>query len=162
MNFIDIIIIGVLLFAIYSGIRDGVVLQVGSIVAIFLGLYLASNFSEDVASIFGIKGQYRATWGFMIVMVASFIGMGIVGFVIRKFLKALGLGLFDSIFGAVLSVCKYALIMSFIFSSINAFNDTYKFMSREQLSKSTLYYPVSDLTNWAVPVWDWTQKKFDI
>lgn len=162
MNILDIIIIGILLFAIYSGFKDGVVLQIGSIVSIFLGLSLASVFSEEVASLCSIGGEYRATWGFLIIMIATFILMGIVGFVIRKFLKALGLGMVDIILGIVLSICKYALIMSFLFSSFNILNESFEIVPRRQLEESKLYYPISGLTKWAVPAWDWTQKQFNI
>ncbi len=162
MNLIDIIIIGILLYAVYAGIKEGVVVQACSIAAIFLGLYLGSQYSESVASLFGISGAYKVTWGYLIVLIATIFAVGAIAVLTRKVVRSTGFGFLDTLLGVALSLAKYLLIMSFIFSTFNKLNDSYKFFPNDELKKSMLYGHIIELTKWSEPAWDWTKDQLDI
>ncbi len=161
MNILDIIILVVLAYALYSGAREGVILQVCSLLGIVLGLYLGGNYSGAASSLFGITGEYKQLIGYAIVVIASIVAVMIAAYMLRKVLQVAGLGIFDTILGVALSLCKYLLILSILFTVFNGVNGAFKIVSNSDLEKSRLFMPIASLTEWVTPAWDWTQKQID-
>ncbi|MFI3270389.1 MAG: CvpA family protein [Rikenellaceae bacterium] len=161
MNIIDIIILAILAYALFSGAREGVIVQVCSLLGIVLGLYLGSTYSDSAADFFGVKGEYRLMIGYAIVVVATILVVVVTANLVRGVLKIAGLGIFDSILGVVLSLCKYLLIMSVLFRVFNGVNGVFNIFSDKELARSKFYYPIADITEWITPAWDWTKEQWE-
>ncbi len=161
MNIVDIIILAILAYALYGGAREGVIVQVCSLLGIVLGLYLGGIYSDSAAALFSIKGEYRLMIGYAIVVVATILIVATAAYFVRGALKIAGLGIFDTILGIALSLCKYLLILSVLFRVFNGVNGLFNICSNKVLSSSKLYYPIASLTEWITPAWDWTMQQWE-
>ena len=50
MNFIDIILIIPIIWFIYKGFKKGFIIEIASLIALFLGIYVAIHFSGNITS----------------------------------------------------------------------------------------------------------------
>lgn len=157
MNILDIIIIVICVYALYSGAKDGIVVQVCTILGILLGLHFGGVYCDSAAQMCGITGKYSSAWGYAIVVILSILAVSGVAYILRQVLKIAGLGIVDNILGAALSLCKYLLIMSFLFSIFEVANSAFDIISPKELSQSRLYDMVVSLTSYFTPAWEWTQ-----
>lgn len=150
MNTLDIILVIILVFGLVRGFIRGFFVEVGSLVAIALGLYGAIHFSHIIASFLENKTQWNdksvqivafAATFFIIVLLVSFLG---------KFLTKLAdtaeLGLMNKSFGGLFGLAKIALILSVLLIIFSKLNKTIlPFISEEELAESMLYEPVKNL-----------------
>ncbi len=161
MNVIDIIVLVILAYALYEGIREGLIIQGLSFVGIALGIWLGARYGDEAVSLFGIEGELSAVWGFVLVLVASIIVVAIAGHVIRRVMKFAGFAFLDNILGALLSICKYLLILSMLFSAFDIINNSFSMVDDKQFEQSKLYRPIANISHWATPAWSWTQQQFE-
>ncbi|MFI3303688.1 MAG: CvpA family protein [Rikenellaceae bacterium] len=161
MNIIDIVTLTILAFALYSGAREGLIIQTLSFIGIAIGVYFGAKQGEYVASIFGISGDYSSVWGFVIVLFITIIAMGIAARLIRGVLKFAGFGFLDIILGAIMSSCKYLLVLSFVFSAFDSVNLSYTIVEHKDIERSKLYRPIANFSKIITPAWDWTQEQFE-
>ena len=68
MNIIDIILLAVALWAIYDGVRDGLLVQIGGVAALVVGAWLAFRYAERVGIWFGMNGAEASVAGFIAVL----------------------------------------------------------------------------------------------
>ncbi len=155
MNVIDIIIIVCLVIAILWGIKDGAIRQAGSLAAFVVALLLAKSFGPQVATLLGINGQYAHIWGYAIVAIICFVGVGLVATTLRKVVSAVGLGSLDRLAGGVLSFLKCALLLSLIFSLFNILNGSYSLVDKATIDGSKLYRPVVSTSSYILPAIHW-------
>ncbi len=114
MNWLDIVIILVLVLAAWQGWKQGVIVQVIGIVAIIAGVILARNYGTSVA-------------GFVAIMLGVILVIVLVGRLTRGLFRIVGLGIFDNILGAVFSALKVWIIIFLIlnlFDIDSIFNNT--------------------------------------
>ncbi|MFI3319969.1 MAG: CvpA family protein [Rikenellaceae bacterium] len=157
MNYIDIIVAVVMLFAIYNGWRQGVILQLCSFVGIIAGVWLGVKFGGYIGSMVGISEQYAAVGGFLIIVIGVIIAVALLSRVAQKIFKFAGLGAVDIVLGILFSSLKFGLILAVIFSSFDKFNNTMKFVDDETLSSSITYRPIVDLSTQVFPALEWAQ-----
>lgn len=161
MNVIDIIILLILAFAIFEGARNGLIIQGVSIVSVVLGIWLGMSCGGAVAKMFGITGGYASMWGFIIVLIATLLLLTVAAHMLRRLLQFVGFGLLDLILGAVLSTCKFLIILSLVFTMFDLINHTYVIVEHKQIEGSLLYRPIANISKLATPVWEWTQDQLN-
>lgn len=161
MTVIDIITLLVLAFALYDGLRNGLVVQLCSLAGIAIGIWCGTHYGAQISNVLNITGEYSAVWGFVIVLIVALILIAIGSRLLRGVLRLAGLGVVDVLLGMVLSVVKYLIILSIIFSLFNAANDTFGFVDKGNLASSKLYYPILEMTDWMTPAWDWTKDQIN-
>ncbi len=161
MNIIDLVILVILAYALYGGARNGIIIQGLSIVGIGLGIWCGTHFGDSIAKFMGFEKQYAAMMGFLIAIILTLLVVAIVARVVRQVLQFAGFGLLDLILGAILSVCKYLLILSVLFSLFDTINHTFKLVDHKQIEKSTLYRPIANISTYITPAWDWTKDQLD-
>ncbi len=161
MNAIDIIILLILAFAIYEGARNGLIIQAVSVVSLFFGVWLGMSMGSFVAGLLGISGSYSSMWGFIIVLLLTLILLTVAGRLLRKLMQFVGFGLLDKILGAALSVCKFLIVLSLVFTTFDFINHSYMLVEHKQIEASTLYRPIANISKLATPVWDWAQTQIN-
>ncbi len=160
MNAIDIVILAIIAFALYRGAREGIIIQVFSLVGIGLGIWFGTRMGSEIAAMVGISGGQSAIWGFVIILTLSIITITIAARLLRKVVKFAGFGLLDIILGAVLSAVKYMFIVSVLLTAFDTMNQTLKIVEHKHIEKSALYRPVANLRDqWLTPAWEWTQEQ---
>jgi membrane protein required for colicin V production len=115
MNYIDIIIGIVLLIALVFGWRQGLVRQLFGLLALFLGVYCAYRFSGFTAHYlhrwFAVSEAATGCAAFALTFVVVLVCVVLVGRIADKFIKMIAFGFVNHLLGAVLGVCKTALIL---------------------------------------------------
>jgi len=156
MNWIDFIIIILLVFGLARGFINGFIKELASLLALILGIWGAIKFSsftaERLYDFFDMTGQYVGIIAFLITFVLIVIGVHFVGLVVDKFIDKISLGFLNSLLGLVFGVFKSALILSVIFTVLNAIDAKHKFLPRKQIEDSRLYSPIADIAPAIFPV----------
>ena len=151
MNVLDIILAIPLLWAIYRGFTDGIIVQLGGLVGLFLGVWLAFRFGEPLGIWLGVDISMAKVAGFLIIVVAILIVMAILGRMLRGLCKIAGLGTFDHIGGMIFGACKILLILGILLSGFDKLNDQEQWISPTELSKSLLYKPMLTVASYTFP-----------
>lgn len=120
MNYIDIVILVIVLLISYKGFFDGFIHEVSALIGIVAGIFFASRLAGDMAvffnsHIYNIQSpSISIILGFLIVLAFFWIGILAIGFVVSKFVKSTGLGFLDRILGYLFSCVKVFCLFSFI------------------------------------------------
>ena len=129
----------------FKGYRKGLIVEIAGIVALFVGTWIAINFSNKVAEIIGLSGKYVdiiafvITFGaviFLVFMFAKFIEKGVT-FVIPELLNNIG--------GLFLGAFKIAIIASILLYFITSMDKFEIFLKKDIKSGSILYKPISSI-----------------
>ena len=150
MNILDIILIAILVFGLVRGFIRGFFVEVGSLVALALGLYGAIHFSFVIASVLENKLDWSQKTIQIVAFASTFFIIVLLVSLAGKFLTKLAdtaeLGLMNKTFGGLFGLAKIALILSVVLIIFSKLNKTIMpFVSDEDLKKSVLYEPVKNL-----------------
>ena len=112
-NFVDIIIVGVLLISVFIGIYRGFVKETITLVTWILAGILAWKCGMAVGNLFsGITTQIvRHVIGGIIVFISVLIFGGIINFILSKVVKVTGFGTFDKVLGCGLGTLRGVVIV---------------------------------------------------
>lgn len=152
MNIIDIILLVIAAWAVYEGIRDGLLVQVGGVVGLVIGVWLAFRQAERVGAWFGMHGAEASVAGFISVLVVTIIVIAVGSRLLRGVFRMTGLGVFDSVLGAVLSLLKLAVVVSLIIAAIDAVNVNNVLLSKERIESSRGYMPLRNFSTKIFPL----------
>jgi membrane protein required for colicin V production len=96
MNWIDFVIIILLVFGLARGFIDGFIKELASLLALILGIWGAIKFSsftaEKLYDYFDMTGQYVGIISFLITFVIIVILIHFVGMIVDKFVEKISLG----------------------------------------------------------------------
>ncbi|MFI3331104.1 MAG: CvpA family protein [Rikenellaceae bacterium] len=151
MNVFDIVIGIILLYALYAGFRQGIVVQLSGIIGIIAGVYLAYQFASVVAKWFDLSAEVGLIVGFICILIVVIIALAIIGRLIRGLFKITGLGVLDKIFGAALSALKIAFLIGILLSALSSLSDSTQIISKETIDSSYLYKPVQKVSEYIFP-----------
>ncbi|HCX23215.1 MAG: hypothetical protein CMB80_25385 [Flammeovirgaceae bacterium] len=118
MNYLDIFFIAIFIIGAIKGYMKGLVVEIFSFLAFFIGLFAAIKLTIPVANHFFNSSDY-----FQFITIAVFIGLFVVVILVinmiakalKKVLDLTFLGLFDNILGAIAGIFKWAFIISVFF-----------------------------------------------
>jgi membrane protein required for colicin V production len=155
MSFLDIILGVLLAFGLIQGIRNGLFVELASLISLILGIYFAIKFSFFAKEI--MAGFVH--WNPKTIQIAAFIITFLIVVVsislLAKFLTGIAdfaqLGIINKLGGGFFRVLKTILIMSIflnLFEKIN-FNNT--FAKKETLDNSLFYRPIQKTAGFIYP-----------
>lgn len=156
MSFIDIVFAVLLGFSVYKGLKNGLFVEVASLVALVAGIYLAIKFSSLVGAIFtGIVSSWNPKYieitAFIITFLLVVIGIHLSAKVLTKLADFAFLGWINTSAGVVFSLLKTILALSvvlFIFEKININN---MLLSKETQNNSIFYNPIQNISKAIYP-----------
>ena len=115
MNWLDIVIIVVVAFLGFAGLRQGLIRTVFGIAGLIGGIFLAGRYYDELAAFLFPSG---ATWGniaaYAIIAIATMVVAGVIGWLIAKFVNFVALGWLDKLVGCILGVVIGALLCAAI------------------------------------------------
>ncbi len=124
MNGVDLIVLGLLIWAAYRGYKKGLLLEVVGILAFGLGILLSLKllqWGQDLLTEhFQLDESLLPYIAFFILFALIVIGVNLLGTGIKKALHLSFLGTVDSLLGAALGIFKWALGISVIFWALKA------------------------------------------
>jgi len=156
MNYIDIIILAVVAWALFRGFKNGLFVEIASIAALVLGIWGSIRFSwftqNKLVEYFDMQGQYLGLVAFIITFIVIVVLIHFLARAMDKLMKAVALGFVVRILGMVFAVLKAALILSIIFVVLNTINQKAKFLPEEKIAESKLYNPIADFAPLLFPI----------
>jgi membrane protein required for colicin V production len=156
MNYIDIIIIVALGFAMVRGFINGLIREVASLAALILGIWGAIRFSsftaEKLYDYFDMTGKYVGIFSFLITFGIIVVIIHFIGLLVDKLMEAVALGFVNKLLGIAFGLFKSVLILSVIFVVLNAIDIRKPFLPKEKIEQSILYNPISDIAPAIFPI----------
>ena len=151
INFFDIVTIIVALWAIVAGWRRGVILQLCSLVGIVLSIYLSSRYATAAGEFLGMNDDWKSPGGFIVVAILTLIAVALVGYMLRKIVQVAGLGVLDILLGIAISLLKWLLLLSAVYSVFATLNRSTNMIKEESLQKSKSFYPICKVADYVMP-----------
>ncbi len=156
MNWIDLIIVVLLILSVVSGFTNGLVKEVASLAGLILGIWGAIKFSSFTAAKlydwFDMTGQYVGIIAFLVTFGIIVVMIHFIGIVADKMIDAVALGFLNRILGMVFGAIKTVLILSVIFCVLNSIDARHSFLPKEKIEESRFYNPISDIAAAIFPV----------
>jgi membrane protein required for colicin V production len=151
MNVFDIIITVLLLLAFVRGIMNGLFVEIASLVAVVVGVFVAIHYSNHLelylanSTFVNWSDQTNKIVAFAITFIAVVLVIIFVGKILTKIADIAALGMINKVLGGVFGVVKIALILSVIFIFFGRVNSTIPFINKEILDESMLYQPIKKI-----------------
>lgn len=112
---IDIVIILSLVFFLIKGFQQGLIRQTMALVGLILGLKLASDEYQFVATFikteFAVSDTAANIIGFAVILIIVMLVVNLIGWILRSLTKVLFLSFLDRIIGAILGLVKGGIIV---------------------------------------------------
>lgn len=147
MNFLDILFLIPLLFALYRGFRKGIIHMVASLGALLLGILGAIKFRPVFASlldaIFNISPDYINVIAFSAAFVTIVILIHLIAYLVERVIKAVALNLVNRLLGMGFGLLVTAFVISMILWPVNQINAEKQIIKPERIEGSLLYKPLS-------------------
>ena len=149
MSFIDIVLGLLLLYGLFKGVQNGLLVELASILALIAGLYGAIHFSY-------IVGNYLAThwdWNertmsllsFIITFFIIVIAVVMAGKLLTKIAEFAMLGLLNKIAGGLFGALKVAIILGALLIFLESVNKNLRLINEDTKSESVLYEPLRNI-----------------
>jgi len=155
MNVLDIIFLVPLLWLGYRGFQKGFIIELSSLLALILGIYIAINFSGLTAGWltknFDVSQKYLTIISFVITFIVVVFGVFMIGKILEKFVDILLLGFVNKIAGGAFGVIKAAFLISVVLWIINSMDSGSYIIKQETRKGSTLYGPIESFAPTIIP-----------
>lgn len=149
MNFLDIIFLVPLLFALYMGFRKGLIHMIASLLALILGIVgaikLRPLFASLLDSVFNISSEHVNVIAFAVAFVFIVLLVHLAAYLVDKLIRAVALNFVNRLLGMAFGLLVTAFVISMILWPINQVNAEKQIIKPEHLEGSLLYKPLSAL-----------------
>lgn len=156
MNWIDLIIVVLLILSVFTGFINGFVKEVASLAGLILGIWGAIRFSSFTAAKlydwFDMSGQYVGIIAFMVTFGLIVVAIHFIGIFADKLVDTVSLGFLNRLLGIVFGLFKTVLILSVIFALLNAIDARRPFLPKNTIDNSTFFNPISDIAPALFPI----------
>lgn len=155
MNFIDVLLIVPLIYAGYKGFKHGLIIEVFTLLALFVGLYAGIHFSDFIAEFlktsFGWDSEYLPVISFTLIFLAIGAMVFFAGKTIEQMVKVVNLTPLNKFFGVFFAVLKMLYILSVILVIAESYDEKGDFFPEEKKESSLLYTPVKAISTTTIP-----------
>lgn len=149
MNYIDIVIGLLLLFAAIGGYRKGLISEIMSLTALILGLWGSISFSyiltDFIQKNFDVDFIYLNIVSFIITFILIVLFIRLAGSIINKVMKIIIPIFLNKLAGLAFGILRTALILSIILIALDKIDNHIRILSPQKKSESKLYSPVRKL-----------------
>jgi len=159
MNWLDIVLAIPMLWFLYRGFRNGLIIELASLAALILGIYVALHFSFYVegwlVENFEIGEKYLYIISFALTFIIVAVLVFLAGKIIHKLVGIIFLGFLNRLAGGIFGLLKAALVLSVILYFVNGFDPG--LIKADVKDSSVLYDPVESIVPFIIPRLDLDQ-----
>jgi membrane protein required for colicin V production len=153
MNWLDIVLAIPMLWFLYRGFRNGLVIELASLAALILGIYVALHFSFYaegwLTDNFEISDKYLYIISFALTFIIVALLVFLAGKIIHKLVGIIFLGFLNRLAGGLFGLLKAALVLSVILYFVNGFDPG--LIKIDVKENSVLYDPVESIVPLFIP-----------
>jgi membrane protein required for colicin V production len=162
MGLLDIILGVLLAFALYKGIRNGLFIELASLISLILGIYVAIKFSSFMkgvlAGLFHWNPNTIQVVAFVLTFMLVVIGISIFAKILTQVNDLAFLGWLNKLGGGLFRVLKTVLIVSIFFTVFEKINYHNYLAKKETLDNSLFYNPIQKTAGYIFPsIKNWYQ-----
>jgi membrane protein required for colicin V production len=154
----DIIIAIIILFFAYKGYKNGLIKELGSLVALIAGIFLAIRFSDFMDSIIrnntSIDSEYVPILSFAVIFIAVVVCVIMFSKILDKFLKVIKLDWLNKLGGVFFSTAKTVLILGGLFFLVIQLNNNLEVLPDSLAQKSIMFKVLVDAFEFTFPYLD--------
>lgn len=149
MSFLDILFVVFLAYGLFKGLKNGLFVEVASLIALIVGFYGAIKFSYVI-------GEYLSqnmSWdpnaikltAFIITFIAIVIVVGLAGKLLTQIANLAMLGLINKIAGGIFGLLKTAVILGTLLFVVDAVGTSFNPSETNLVKESILYTPLKNV-----------------
>ena len=155
MSFLDIVLGSLLAFGLYKGIKNGLFVEVASLISLLLGIYFAVKFSSLVKEILSGFVHWNPKTIQISAFIVTFVLVIIAISLLAKFLTRMAsfayLGWLNKAGGGFFRILKTILIVSIFLNFFEKINYNNFLAKKETLDKSLFYRPIQKTAGFMYP-----------
>jgi membrane protein required for colicin V production len=149
MSILDIILGLLLAYGLYKGFKNGLFVELASLIALIAGIFGAIHFSYIAGDYLHEHMQWEERYINLAAFIITFIAIVLIVHVAGKFLTRMAdfamLGVLNKIAGGLFGVLKIAVILGAILIFFERVNSSVGFVKNESMQSSILYEPVKEI-----------------
>ncbi len=149
MGILDIVIGLLLIYGLYKGLKNGLFVEIASIIALIAGLYGAIHFSYIAGDYLSKNMEWNERYINITSFIITFVIIVLVVHLAGKFLTKIAdfamLGLLNKLAGAIFGVLKVAVILGALLVFFERANSSVNLIKSETLEESLLYEPIKEI-----------------
>lgn len=149
MSFLDIVLGILLIWGLFKGLKNGLFVELASLVALIAGIYGAIHFSyiagDYLSQNMDWNSRYIKIASFLITFIAIVLIVHLAGKFLTKIADFAMLGLLNKIAGAIFGTLKVAVILGALLIFFEKATASFKFVNESTRQESMLYQPVRDI-----------------
>ncbi|MEO2051780.1 MAG: CvpA family protein [Allomuricauda sp.] len=149
MSFLDIVIGILLVWGLFKGLKNGLFVEVASLVALIAGLYGAIHFSyiagDYLAEKFDWSEQYLKIAAFLITFFVIIIVVNLAGKFLTKIADFAMLGLLNKVAGGLFGMLKVAVILGALLIFFERLTSSFDIINEETKQESVFYEPIKEI-----------------
>ncbi|WP_165749461.1 CvpA family protein [Cellulophaga sp. Z1A5H] len=146
MNFLDIVFGLILLWGFYIGFKNGLFVEIASIIALIAGIYGTIHFSHltgaYLAENMNWNEQYMNIASFVITFILIVVLIHLSAKLLTKIADFAMLGLLNKIAGGIFGALKVAIIIGALILFFESVNQTSNLINEDTKKESKLYEPI--------------------
>ncbi|WP_190810164.1 CvpA family protein [Flagellimonas sp. S3867] len=149
MEFLDIVIGILLVWGLYKGLKNGLFVEIASLVALIGGIYGAIHFSYIIGNSLAKRFDWSETYinitAFLITFFAIVLLVHFAGKFLTKIADFAMLGFLNKLAGGVFGTLKVAIIIGALLIFFERLTDSFNFVNEETKKESIFYEPVKEI-----------------
>ncbi|NAY91846.1 CvpA family protein [Muricauda sp. JGD-17] len=149
MSFLDIVIGILLVWGLYKGLKNGLFVEIASLIALIAGIYGSIHFSyitaEYLSQNFDWGEQYVKIAAFLITFFIIVVAVQFAGKFLTKIADFAMLGLLNKIAGGLFGALKAAIILGAFLIFFERLTDSFSIINEETKKESVFYEPVKEI-----------------
>lgn len=149
MGFLDIVLGLLLIYGLYRGLKNGLFVEIASIIALIAGLFGAIHFSYIAGNYLSENMAWDERYLNLTAFILTFIIIVLVVHLAGKFLTKIAdfamLGLLNKIAGGLFGMLKVAVILGALLIFFDRANSSLGLVKNETVKKAILYEPIKEI-----------------
>ncbi|WP_432222525.1 CvpA family protein [Flavobacterium sp. TMP13] len=155
MTTFDMILGVLLVYGLYKGIRNGLFVELASLISLLAGIYFAIKFSSFLKDLISKQVSWNPNTiqiiAFVLTFLAVVIGIMLLAKIFTKLADFAYLGWINKLGGGVFRLLKMILILSVVFTLFEKVNFDNAIAKEETLDASLFYRPIQKVSGFVYP-----------
>lgn len=155
MGFLDIVLGVLLAYGLLKGIKNGLFVELASLISLILGIYIAIKFSffakEILAGFLHWNPKTIQIIAFIITFLIVVVGISFLAKFLTGVASFAQLGVINKLGGGFFRVLKTGLVISIFLNLFEKINFNHFFAQKETLDKSIFYRPIQKTAGFIYP-----------
>ena len=155
MNYLDILLLIPMLIGAWKGFRNGLIIELFTLLALLVGIYAAIHFSDYAVDVLDKNTGYTGEYAPIIAFILTFLAVGamvfFLGKALEKVVSIVQLSAINKFAGIVFGVTKMMFVSSIIVIILDSIDQHNDFISKELKEASILYEPLKKISTTTMP-----------